>query len=412
MILTNDCILVNESPLERFTPELLAPAGNLDKLKTAVLYGADAVYCAGQDYGLRAAADNFTREELAVGVAFAHERGCKVYVVLNGFLHDEDLSELPDFIRYLKSIEVDAVIVSDPGVALLVREHGPIPLHVSTQASVLNLAGVKAWEELGATRVVLGREVGVHDAGALQRLSGVEMEMFVHGAMCMAYSGHCVISNFTQGRDSNRGGCAHSCRFSYDIKFADGKNESAYFMSSKDLEGLSVLPRFVQEGIVSLKVEGRMKSPLYAATTTRVYRRALDFWKEHGHWDNAPWGEWQEELRRLPHRDATEASLVAPAGAESIYEEREHVDSTWGMAGVVLSAGPERGVLLECKQSFDQDAHLQALTFEGEAVTLSAREMLAPDYSALLRSKPSSLVRFPWTPGLAAGQVVRLGKGL
>lgn len=412
MSLTNVGILVNESPMERFTPELLAPAGNLDKLKTAVLYGADAVYCAGQDYGLRAAADNFTREELAIGVGFAHQRGAKVYVVLNGFLHDEDLLELPSFIQYLKSILVDAVIVSDPGVALLVREHGPIPLHVSTQASVLNLAGVLAWKELGATRVVLGREVTVHDAGALQRLSGVEMEQFVHGAMCMAYSGHCVISNFTQGRDSNRGGCAHSCRFSYDIQFEDFKHESSFFMSSKDLEGLSVLPRFVQEGIVSLKVEGRMKSPLYAATTTRVYRRALDFWKEHGHWDNAPWGEWQEELRRLPHRDATEASLVEPAGADSIFDEREHVDSAWGMAGVVLSAAPERGVLLECKQSFDQDARLEALTFEGETVTLSAREMLAPDYTALIRSKPSSLVRFPWTPGLAAGQVVRLGKTL
>lgn len=392
----------------RFTPELLAPAGNLDKLKTAVLYGADAVYCAGQDYGLRAAADNFTREELAVGVAFAHAHQAKVYVVLNGFLHDQDLVELPDFIRYLKSIRVDAVIVSDPGVALLVREHGPIALHVSTQASVLNHAGVMAWRELGATRVVLGREVTVHDAGELQRQTGVEMEMFVHGAMCMAYSGHCVISNFTQGRDSNRGGCAHSCRFSYDIKFSETERESAYFMSSKDLEGLMALPRFVQEGIVSLKIEGRMKSPLYAATTTRVYRLALDFWKLHGSWENAPWEMWTQELRKLPHRDATLASLEAPADKTSIYDERDHVEHSWGMAGVVLSASEKRGILLECRQSFDVSAKLEALTFSGKITPLMTHEMMGPDFSPLERTKPSGLARLPWVEGVVAGQVVRV----
>ncbi|MBY0516686.1 MAG: U32 family peptidase [Bacteriovoracaceae bacterium] len=396
--------------MNHFTPELLAPAGNLDKLKTAILYGADAVYCAGQDYGLRAAADNFTQEELAVGVQFAHERGSKVYVVLNGFLHDEDLAGLPKFIQFLDSIKVDAVIVSDPGVALLVKEHSTIPLHVSTQASVLNLHGVKAWSELGATRVVLGREVTVHDAGTLQRTSGIEMEMFVHGAMCMAYSGHCVISNFTQGRDSNRGGCAHSCRFSYDIKFEDGQRESSFFMSSKDLEGLSVLPRFVQEGIVSLKVEGRMKSELYAATTTRVYRQALDFWKNHGSWENAPWMKWQEEMRKLPHRDETTASLIAPAGSDSIYDEREHVDQSWAMAGVILAASSERGVMIECRHTFDQTSQLEVLTFKGDVIELPVREMCAPDFTSIEKTKPSSLIRFPWIEGLAAGQVIRLKK--
>lgn len=392
----------------RFTPELLAPAGNLDKLKTAIRYGADAVYCAGKDYGLRAAADNFTREELTTGVAFAHAHGAKVYVVLNGFLHDQDLIELPDFIRFLKSIAVDAVIVSDPGVALLVREHGPIDLHVSTQASVLNLAAVMAWKELGATRVVLGREVTVHDAGALQRRSGVEMELFVHGAMCMAYSGHCVISNFTQGRDSNRGGCAHSCRFSYDIKFSDDKRESAYFMSSKDLEGLMALPRFVEQGIVSLKIEGRMKSPLYAASTTRVYRMALDYWKAHGDWTHAPWETWAEELRRLPHRDATLASLEHPADASSVYDERDHVESPWGMAGVVVKASPERGILLECRQSFNRHAHLEALSFSGEVLTLSSDALQGPDFEAIERTRPSCLARLPFVPGVATGQVVRM----
>jgi putative protease len=388
-------------------PELLAPAGNLDKLKTAVSYGADAVYLAGREFGLRAAADNFTWEELREGVAFAHDHGAKTYVVLNGFLHDDDLVTLPAFVSFLTELRVDAVIVSDPGVAEIVRLHGPIPLHVSTQASVLNTAAALAWKELGAVRVVLGREVTVEEAGLIQREAGVEVEMFVHGAMCMAYSGHCVISNFTQGRDSNRGGCAHSCRFSYDIDFGE-KRESAYFMSSKDLQGLLVLPKFVEHGIVSLKVEGRMKSPLYAATTSRVYRMALDHWKETGSWEHAPWAEWEAELQKLPHRDATTASLLAPAGGDSIYNQRDDLAAGWGMAGTILSASPERGILMECRQTFPRTARLEALPFRGPAVSLRTDEMCGPDYQALEKSKPSSLVRFPWVSGVAAGQVVRV----
>ncbi len=394
-----------------FVPELLSPAGNLDKLKTAILYGANAVYCAGQDYGLRAAADNFTREQLSEGVAFAHNHGAKVYVVLNGFLHDEDLKELPDFILFLKTIQVDAVIVSDPGVALLVEKHGPIELHVSTQASVLNLQGVMAWKELGAKRVVLGREVTIQDAGSFGRLSQVEMELFVHGAMCMAYSGHCVISNYTQGRDSNRGGCAHSCRFSYDIEFKDQSKQVSHFMSSKDLEGLDALVYFIKEGIQSLKIEGRMKSLLYAASTTRIYRAALDYWKTHGSFEVAPWEEWQRELRKLPHRDSTTASLIAPAGEDSVYDKDEHIESPWLMAAVVLESNPESGLLIDCRHGFTKDSHLELLPFRGEAIRLDTTKILAADFEALEKTKPASLVRLPHEPRALKGQVIRFFRG-
>jgi putative protease len=171
---------------------------------------------------------------------------------------------------------------------------------------------------------------------------------------------------------------------------------------------LLALPRFVQEGIVSLKIEGRMKSPLYAATTTRVYRLALDFWKEQGSWDNAPWEMWTEELRKLPHRDATLASLEAPADKSSIYDERDHVEHAWGMAGVVLSASEKRGILLECRQSFDVSAKLEALTFSGKITALDTHEMMGPDFSPLLRTRPSGLVRLPWVEGVVEGQVVRV----
>ena len=393
---------------KHFTPELLAPAGSLAKLKTALRYGADAVYCAGQEFGLRAAADNFTPWELAEGVAFAHARGAKVYVVLNGFLHDADLARLPEFIALLKDLAVDAVIVSDPGVALLVRKHGPLPLHVSTQASVLNLQGVLAWKELGATRVVLGREVTIADAGALQRQSGVEMELFVHGAMCMAYSGHCVISNFTQGRDSNRGGCAHSCRFNYELEFEAAQKATGTFMSSKDLAGLAALPKFVQEGICSLKVEGRMKGPLYAATTTRVYREALDFWRERGSFDGARWERWLLELKKLHHRDATTASLLAPADASSIFDERDASPEAWALAGVVLANTPDAGMILECRYGFTPGARVEVLRAGADFAEVSTAELKGADGRPLAKSKPSSLLRLPHVAGVSAGDVARV----
>lgn len=394
-----------------FLPELLAPAGSLDKLKTAVLYGADAVYFAGQEFGLRAAADNFTLDEIRQGVQFAHARGAKCYVVLNGFLHDADLAGLPEFVRFLKTVAIDAVIVSDPGVALVVREHGPIPLHVSTQASVLNSYGALAWKELGAVRVVLGREVSIKEAGLIQREAGIEVELFVHGAMCMAYSGHCVISNFTQGRDSNRGGCAHSCRFSYDVQFKDGARQSSYVMSSKDLEGLMALPQFVEEGIVSLKIEGRMKGPLYAATTTRVYREALDHYRTHRSWESAPWEKWAQELSKLPHRSATTASLLGPAGADSIFDERDNVDQEWSLAGTILQTDPEQGILVACKQSFSANDELELVPFTGTARKLSTAILKSPDFNVIERTKPSSLLRLPFDPLAQINQVLRVRKG-
>ena len=204
--------------MTHWVPELLAPAGSLEKLKVAVSYGANAVYLGGQKFGLRSAAENFTIEELEEGVAFAHERNAQVYVVLNSFFHDKDFDTLDEFIKELERLKVDALIVSDPGVISHISKNSNLEIHLSTQASCLNVESAKMWKRLGVTRVVLGREVTVAEAGKIKRESGLEVEMFVHGSMCMAYSGNCVISNYTQGRDSNRGGCAHSCRFDYKLE--------------------------------------------------------------------------------------------------------------------------------------------------------------------------------------------------
>lgn len=392
-----------------FMPEILSPAGSLDKLKVAVLYGANAVYVGGQKFGLRTAAENFTTDELKEGVAFAHERGAKVYVVLNSFLHDKDLVELPEFVEFLDSIKVDAVIVSDLGVIRTVRKHSSIDIHISTQASTLNVEAAKLWKNMGATRIVLGREVSIKEAGKIKREAGIEIEMFIHGSMCMAYSGNCVISNFTQGRDSNRGGCAHSCRFEYSLEDLDTKEKrKAYFMSSKDLEGLRVLPEFIKEEIDSLKIEGRMKSHLYAGTMSKVYSEALNYYKEHGDFLSDKLLSWEEELRKVSHRAYTEASLVTPAGKDSIFNERENnPDNEWLMVGTVVETSPESGIIIEVRNAFNQGDYLEVIPFVGEAFTLNTLEMMDLNLNPVLRTKPSTLVRLPYRKNVSVHNLVR-----
>jgi putative protease len=396
--------------MNKHFPEILAPAGSLEKLKVAVLYGANAVYVGGQKFGLRTAADNFTLDELKEGVLFAHQRQAKVYVVLNSFLHDKDLAEIPDFIKFLSEIRVDAVIVSDLGVVKTVASLTNIPIHISTQASTLNVEAAKFWKSVGATRIVLGREVTVKEAGLIKREAQIEVEMFIHGSMCMAYSGNCVISNFTQGRDSNRGGCAHSCRFEYslDLGLDSIEKKKAYFMSSKDLEGLRILPDFISEEIDSLKIEGRMKSHLYAGTMSKVYSEALSFYQENGHFLSEDLMSWEMELKKVSHRTYTQASLVKPAGPDSIFNERENSsDSEWQMVGKVLEASPKTGIVLEVRNAFNQGDTIEILPFNGKAVSIVANEITDIMMKPLSRTKPSTLIKLPFVDGVERWQLAR-----
>ncbi len=400
-----------EKNMNSFIPEILAPAGSLDKLKVAVMYGANAVYVGGQKFGLRTAAENFTLDELRDGVEFAHSRGVKVYVVLNSFLHDRDLIDLPDFVRFLSDISVDAVIVSDLGVIEVVKENSQIPIHLSTQASSLNSESAKLWKKMGVTRIVLGREVSIKDAGAIKREAGLEIEMFIHGSMCMAYSGNCVISNFTQGRDSNRGGCAHSCRFEYSLEFEQGdfEKKKAYFMSSKDLEGLRLLPDFIDHKIDSLKIEGRMKSPLYAGTMSKIYSEALEFYKEKGHFISDDLLLWENELKKVSHRDYTTASLVDKAGADSIFNEREHSsDNDWMMVGSVLEVSTSMGIIIEVRNAFNLGDELEILPFRGEPIKLKVLEMMDLMKRPVQRTKPTTIVCLPFDARVAPQYLIRM----
>lgn len=295
-------------------PELLAPAGNLEKMKMALLYGADAVYLGGKLYGLRALGGNFTREELREAVEFAHKLKKKVYVTVNIFPHNSDLRGLPDYLRYLQEIGVDALLVADLGVFMMAKEYIPdMELHISTQANNTNWATVNAWHALGAKRVVLAREMSLKEVREIREKTQADLEMFVHGAMCISYSGRCLLSNYFTGRDSNRGSCAQSCRWKYALveETRPGKyfpieedERGTYIMNSKDMCLLPHLADVIESGVDSLKIEGRMKSVHYAASVVRAYRLAIDaYFEDSAHFKVQQ--EWLDELEKVSHRPYT-----------------------------------------------------------------------------------------------------------
>ena len=251
--------------------ELLAPAGDLEKLKFAYIYGADAVYIGGQNYSLRANAKNFSMTQIKEAVDFAHNLKKKLYVTVNIVFHDEDFVGLEDYLWELSGMGVDAVIVSDVAVMMLIkRKHIPIELHVSTQASIINMGAALFYKSLGATRLVLGREACITDIKNIKKATGLEIECFVHGAMCTSISGRCVISNMLTLRDANRGGCAQICRWSFECQ------DKNFSMTSKDLNMVSVLKEMILSGVNSFKVEGRMRGIYYIATVIHAYRNMLD----------------------------------------------------------------------------------------------------------------------------------------
>ncbi len=295
-------------------PELLAPAGNLEKLKMALMYGADAVYMGGKAFGLRAFSDNFEDIELKQGINFAHSLGKKAYITINIFPHNEDLPDLPDYIKSVAAMGADAIIVSDLGVFRIAREVAPtLPVHISTQANSVNWSTVKFWQELGASRVVLARELSLDDIKLIRDKVDIELEAFIHGAMCISYSGRCLISNYLTGRDANRGQCAQPCRWKYHLveesrpgvylPVAEDER-GTYIFNSKDLCLINHLPELIDSGLNSFKIEGRMKSVHYVATVVKVYREAIDSYCTSPDTFHIK-QEWLDELQKVSHREYT-----------------------------------------------------------------------------------------------------------
>lgn len=307
-------------------PELLAPAGNLEKMEMALAYGADAVYCGGTAYGLRAKAGNFTLEELAKGVQMAHAKGKRVYVTVNIIPHNEDLEDLDDYLRDLASVHVDALIVSDPGILTIAQRVVPsMEIHLSTQANTTNWATAQFWFDHGVSRIVLARELSIDEIRSISdRVSG-EIETFIHGAMCISYSGRCLLSNYMTHRDANRGDCAQACRWKYHLveETRPGQympvyedDQGTHIMNSKDLCLIEHIPQLVQAGIKAFKIEGRMKSVHYVATVTKVYRQAIDrYYADPASYRFDP--AWLDEIAKASHRDYTTGFYFEQPGPEA-----------------------------------------------------------------------------------------------
>jgi putative protease len=325
-------------------PELLAPAGNLEKLKIAVHYGADAVFLGGQEYGLRSNADNFTFEEMKEGVEFAKKYGAKIYVTTNIFAHNENIDGLEEYLVGLKEAGIAGIIVADPLIIETCKRIAPeIEIHISTQQSITNWQTIQFWKEEGAERVVLARETGAEEIREMKEKVDIEIETFIHGAMCIAYSGRCTLSNHMTARDSNRGGCCQSCRWDYDLYKLEGSNEQALFaekdapfaMSPKDLNLLQSIPKMIEIGIDSLKIEGRMKSIHYIATVVSVYRKLIDAYCADP--DNfIIKQEWLDELDKCANRETASAFFEGVPGYKEQMFGNHSKKTSYEFVGLVL----------------------------------------------------------------------------
>ncbi len=360
--------------MSRALPELLCPAGSMEALKTALHFGADAVYGGMKRFGLRAFAGNFDEEQLREAVALCHAAGKKFYLTMNVFPFDDQMEEFVETARIAHDIGVDAAIVSDIGAVVTLREQVPgLALHVSTQASTVNTAAVKHYQQLGCERVILARETSIERMGKMiSQLKGMEIETFVHGAACMAYSGRCLLSAAMVGRSGNQGECAQPCRWQYHVVEEKRPGEylpvceddnGTYIFSAKDLCLMPVLPQLLGAGVASLKIEGRMKTEYYVATVTAAYRRALDLYGESPAAFEAALPSLMAELACASHRDSDTGFAIAkpeqPGGAEGFHQEREFI----ARAIADSRAGEQARFLL--KNRFHAGDALELLTPEG-----------------------------------------------
>ena len=361
-------------------PELLIPASSLEVLKTAVIFGADAVYIGGEEFGLRAKAKNFTLEEMAEGIAFAHEHGVKVYVTANILAHNYDLNGIREYFRQLKEIGPDALIIADPGVFMIAKEICPeIPRHISTQANNTNYETYRFWWELGAKRVVSARELSLKEIAEIRRNIPQEMEIesFVHGAMCISYSGRCLLSNYFTGRDANRGACTHPCRWKYAVVEETRPGEympveenerGTYIFNSKDLCMIGHIPDLIAAGIDSLKVEGRMKTALYVATVARTYRKALDDFREspETYQDNMDW--YRDQISNCTYRQFTTGFFYGkPDETSQIYDSNTYVKE-YTYLGIVGGTNEDGLCSIEQRNKFSVGEQIEIMKPDGRDV--------------------------------------------
>ena len=380
--------------------ELLAPAGDLEKLKIAVLYGADAVYFGGEMFSLRAGAGNLTIEEMKEGIAFAHERGKRCYLTMNIFAHNEDIEPLTGYLKQIKNLGIDAFIVSDPGIVDLIQEIIPNgEIHLSTQANMTNYRTANFWYKMGVKRLVLARELTFPEIREIRRNipSDMEIEAFVHGAMCISYSGRCLLSNFMIERDANRGACAHPCRWKYSLVEEKRPGEyypveedgrGTYILNSRDLCMIEHIPDLVNSGIMSAKIEGRMKSIFYVATIVHAYRKAIDAYFADP--DNYRFNEeWMRELKKVSHREFTTGFYFhQPTNLDQNYQTSAYTRE-YSFVGLVKDYDQETGfALVEQRNKMSVGEEIEIFGPDMDYYAQSISEMYDAETGEKLESAP------------------------
>lgn len=359
--------------------ELLAPAGDLEKLKTALLYGADAVFIGGQSFSLRARASNFSLDDMKEATAFAHKLGKKVYVTTNIIPHHEDFDGLLEYLKGLESAHIDAIITASPYIVDTALKQTSLEVHLSTQQSAINARTVNFWYKKGVKRIVLGRELDKHQIKELKEQTEADIEVFIHGGMCMSYSGRCSLSDNMTGRDANRGGCAHSCRWQYEI--LDGKekiNDTYFSMSSKDLEAIEQIPFLIDANIASLKIEGRMKSLHYIATVVSTYRKLIDeYLATNQVKDYEP---YIKAMEKTENRLASHGYLEGMPGVEQqLYNMRSETPNQL-FIGLVKSYDKESGyAMIEQRNYFENGENVEVLMPSGKEIQFKIEEIYDVD---------------------------------
>ena len=371
--------------------ELLAPAGSLAKLKYAIEYGADAVYIGGEEFSLRVAAKNFSTSEIKEGIEYAHARGKKVYITANIIPHNEDLKDFPDFVKEVDSLGADAIIVSDLGLFSIVKEVAPnLDIHISTQANNTNYMSAKMWYKLGAKRVILARDLSFKEIGEIRDniLPDQELECFVHGAMCVSYSGRCLLSNYLTHRDANKGACSHPCRWKYYLMEEKRPGEympvfendrGTFLYNSKDLCMVKHIPDLIRAGINSFKIEGRVKNELYVATVVGAYRRAIDsFYEDPDNFVIEP--DILQELEKVSHREYTTGFYYnKPDENNQLYTSNTYIQD-YTIAAVVLDYDPETHIAtVEQRNRFFKDEELEVISPHRKSFGFKAEYMTDED---------------------------------
>ena len=373
------------------TVELLLPAGGLDTLICAVDYGADAVYIGGQRFGLRAKADNFSIEDMKKGVEYAHAHGAKVYLTVNIFAHNNDIHEIPEYFKEIKDVGLDAVLISDPGVFMLAKKYMPeMELHISTQANNTNYETFNFWYGMGAKRVVTARELSLAEIKEIRANipDDLEIEAFMHGAMCISYSGRCLLSNYMAGRDANRGLCTHPCRWKYAVVEEKRPGEylpvyendrGTYIFNSKDLCMIEHIPELVNAGVDSCKIEGRMKTALYVATVARTYRKAIDdfFESEEKYRENMPW--YKEQISKCTYRQFTTGFYFGkPSDETQIYDVNTYVNE-YIYLGIVNEIDNRGYAKIEQRNKFSVGDDIEIMKPDGTDVIVTVKAMYTED---------------------------------